>query len=578
MNPELQAIDEELARREQETSQSSTDQGGVTLTSLAKAVYEPTLAASQGLIQGVENFSERGGISLRNITDSIGLTSIEKTEALRQQNAQANQVTDAAAEKLGSPTIGSVSKFAGEIAPAVALGSAFGLPSIAGQALTGGVLGGLQDSNNGLTGQLQSAALGAIASGVLGKASKYIGSKFGLDIDPSKAEMYRAAGATPRASQVAADPKVATTYAWIEKSLAKLPGPLGIKGTVAKQEESFLKNLPTIVDQLDGKTIKSAPLFAKAIDSPAVNLKTYVPGDVLGQTKLAANKLKTFGEQAPKQVLAKVQELLGPDGKGIPMTISELHTAKKGIDEMMDTLRGGNSAEQSSFWILNDIRKDMSNAIKRIATSQGVGKEYELTNASWISEKYIKGLKNAVSNSYKNLGDAESGDAFQLNKFSTEINKFFKQMKAEGFDLPDEVGKSMQTVKTIVAQLNSKNAVKLGKSTAVDFINPFRSEGAINAAAGATGYFAGIPAAIGLGTISAGLSQLVTTPLGIKLLAKAHGKGFGHDAMRAVLTTSAALGAATAVHKQESDKQSELKAIDAELMLRQQEQQSGAPQ
>jgi hypothetical protein len=581
MNPTLEEIDAELARR-------GLDQNGQPLAS-SSPVAPPeapgaisgaintagnmATAASQGLIRGIEDTATSAHLALRNYTDGLGLTSIADTKKERQLNDQQNALTEQSAKALGAPTTGAVAKVAGNLAPYVVGGAIMSGAGIAtgagalGQAASGAIQAGLTDAGGGILNQLENTALGSVVGGILGKAGKYLGSKFNLQIDPGKAEAYRAGGIVPRASQVASDPTVAAAYANIEKSLATMPGKLGLKGQVGKQGAQFEKWLPQIVGQLDGDAVKSAPLFAKAVDSPAVNAKTFVSNTLAVTAKDAFKNLESYGKEVPDVVRNKLAEL----AQRTPSTMKDLQESRMMVSEIMNGLKSTTGpAAQKAFYELNTVRQAMSGALDKVATANGVKPEWQLANQAWTTEHVINALKPIVSPADGGLGSAfnKVTQEFDPKAFLRQSTDALRQLKEQGFKIPPEVQKAIASAHSIGADLFGPNAAKVSKTPIFDAGNLLKTG---MQAAGAYAAVSHPATAVAAGTISLGLSQLVSTPTGIKLLAGASGKGLGHEATRAVLTTAAALGAAKTkqmLFDQTAVKQPSLEEIDAELARR----------
>jgi len=573
MDPSIEELKAELARRGEsldapaQAAPAAPPKAPGAISGAINTAGNMATAASQGLIQGVENASTGAQLSLRSFTDALGLTSKDATDKERALNQQQNMVTDQSAQALGAPTSSAIGKFAGTVLPGAVVGTALGGAGIAAQAASGAVQGGLMDSGTGVQGQVENAALGGITGGVLGSVGKYLGGKLNMNIDPSKAEAYRVAGITPRASQIASDPAVASTYANIEKSLATMPGVLGIKGKVAQQGAQFEKWLPQIVDQLDGNAIKSAPLFAKAVDSPAVNAKTFVSNTLAVTAKDAFKNLESYGKEIPDVVRNKLAEL----GQRTPTTMKDLQESRMAVSEIMNGLKGVTGpAANKAFSELNNVRQAMSGALQKVANSNGVGPEWELANKAWTTEHVINALKPIVNPDDGILGTAfnKVTQEFDPKAFLRQSTDALKKLKDQGFKIPPEVNKAIMSAHKIGADLFGPNAAKLSKTPIFDAGNLLKTG---MQAAGAYAAVSNPGTAVGAGIISLGLSKLVATPAGIKLLAQASGQGLGHQATRAVLTTATALGMAKGkqiLFDQTAAKNPSVEELQAELARR----------
>lgn len=513
----------------------------------ANAAGSMATTASQGLLQGTRNFQTGGGLLFRDVAEALGIIGPEGSKDIRENLANDQVVTKAAAIQAGNEGIGNAATIAGEFLPNMALGGgaqsimgSLGVGAVKSAAAAGAVSGLLPDTGGDLLGRAENAAVGAGIGAGLAKVGGLLSSRLKVEIDPTKAEKFRTLNMQPRVSQIVVDPKVASSYNTIEMKLASLPGGnLGKVGTQGKQLNAFAENVPKIINELDkgDDFVKSAPLYKQAFEAPKVALTTVQPTAAQNAAKEAFTKLKTVGAEISPLTQQTLQDL----AEGAPKTLKQLQEIKFSINDQIAGLPKKESAKLIRTQLFK-LHRAVADQMDYSAGKLGVQGALRKANEAFAQETYIKGLQNAVAKSYANGGDVGKGFALNVNQMLTNINKTVSSLEKKHFVMSPELKKVVDAVQTIGSNLTQK-VTPPSSGFASEVARQTTWEAAKGAAAAGAVYTNPVTAAAAM-TTAKGLQLMMATQTGIKLLAKMGKGSIATPAARLALTTAYALGSA----------------------------------
>lgn len=512
---------------------------------VANAAGSIATTASQGLLQGTRNFQVGGGLLLRDITDALGMTSKQSSDAIRRVNAQDNATTDAAAQQAGNPMTGAISKYAGEVLPNIAVSGGAGslLSGNVAKGLVGGVVGGALPDAGDLVGRAENAAIGGLLGAGLAKAGEYIAGKTKLVTDAEKEGYFKTLGITPRASQVAADPQVANSYSWIEGKLSKLPlGDMGSPGSVAKQIKSYTNNVPKVINELDNtlEGPSSRVLFQTAVDNPTVAARYSDLSNLKTSAQKLSNDLATHGNQISDFTKNTLQNTID----STPLNMGGLQGLRSQVNDHINDLYKAN-APQAEIKAMSQFRNYLSDHLQELAQKNGVLKEWNAANARWKQENVVQRIQAALSKSYEAGGSAENGDPLLPTMLRKNINTAMKSLQDDNFVPTGQLKDTITGIQRVSAQLFSKGAPKVANANA-----PLSQATAVKgtlATAGAwlSSHVLGGPltaALAGAGyTVAKGMQMMLSSDTGLKLLAAA-GRSSAPSALRQAAVTAFAIG------------------------------------
>lgn len=485
------------APSEAQGSPPATGIGGA-LGSLSTApMTNPVSAIAQNINQGAAQAEVGAVLSLRAVTDSLGITSPDKSNAVRGQLAAGEQAANASADANNVHYVGKAAQFAGQMgawAPAIyaagpsvmGAGASVAGPGLAGRMVGSGlmnaVMGGLTDSNNGVRGQLENAGLAGVTGavlqpsfemvgGILTYATKKIGGASASaavpkpTIDPKMEEAFRQMKMedTVRPSQVESNPVVRSTYKNLEQQLATNPvAGTAMKGSFATQLKEYEQLAPKIVNELDTGLPKSSDLYKQAVDAPELQNKTAIAKDTQEAAQAGLSQLKkhlTFNEDGKLISTGGIQQgtlsTLQMLSKGAPMNMAQLQSARQDIGTIMVGLRGetGYAAAQERSVAIN-MYKALSDDADKVASANGVGDIWKTANLAHKGEQIIDGVKDAFQKAGPRNADLSQGAEPQMTKFITLLNKNIQHLQDEGYS------KGLDTVEALAPALQKIDAMQ----------------------------------------------------------------------------------------------------------------------
>lgn len=503
----------------------------------------PTL--SRGLAQGVDTAATSARIGFRQLGEKLGLVDPEVTQQMRDNLAQRENTMQAAADREGFSGTHKVGEFLGNTASNVVMSglAPVGLLSELG---SGAASGFISDPNASLSDRALNTAIGAGTAGAFRSAAAVRKALFGVPSEQGAKELaLRSLGMTPRASQIAEEGSLAAkALGKVEQGLNTVPG-VGIQSKVAQNAAQYSVGMLKVMDELDGAIPKSSDLYKATVDLPAAASVAFPTSTVQKAAQEGLDKL-SYIKNLPGDVVAQLQTAKDT----ALMTMPALQQAREQLDDVIKYFKpnadGAKKVTDSTLGTLYNLRKSMSTQLDEMAGKFGgdIKSKWAQANQSHIQEKFSKGIRKAIMNGFD--GDPLEGGTFSVNKFMDNLKKTKAKLALSNIKPAPHMEQAVKNF-SIVGNMLKNDTVKVSKNAGLNAL-PTKLNAIVAGALATLGLNVGMVGSAIAGGVALpvikGMSALVSTPSGLKMLAKISPNNLNNAYTRRTLASAAVVGIA----------------------------------
>ena len=450
----------------------------------------------------------------RFITDPLGITDSKDTAERERTLGKQRKDKREAFEAAGLGTEHTVGGVAGTIAElATPGGAATRAARLAKSGIQGLALGTVKTQGTAeekiKAGLQESAAFlaGDVAVSKLGKVLKRVRKSPGVE------KAFKDAGVKPLASQIATGTKASNRLRTVENFMSGIPI-VGTKKNIVNQFRDLSKSADKVSKHLH-REIQGEKIVKQGFESLENQLKN-VPVNTAPLKQTIQRILKKpptgINKEAQKDFLKIVknldESLQGPQSfKSARELLSSLDTKIKQVNKAAIT----GQASKFSAKKANILRKQLDELITQSAKDAGRGNHYAALRSANGRIKEAKTLRDILENSLE-----KNNRQINITTFRSGIKKALKNKQITHMQNP-EVEKMMKGIRFVTGKLKGATEPTRGASLAGQVgVGVLLGGGALYAGLGSAEVL--IPAGL-----TKGISSLIATPTGQKLLMKAGG-------------------------------------------------------
>lgn len=439
-----------------------------TIEQITKNPSNAVTAASQNIAAGTRQFQLQGGLSFRQISDSLGLTNPDETKRIAQLAKNDAAQSAQSASDLGQPNVGVIGQVLGQAVPTLATAGApvfqavkgAGFAPAAASAAGGAAAQALQYEPQGLVEKTKNIGKTAAVSAALTAIPGMIGSSYNRNVkylqdawgspswDAKKMEAFKLAGVQPYAWQITNNSQNQMTYANIGAYLNKQPF-VGIAGDLSRQNEHAIDYMQKIFTNMDGFKASTQQTYHNAYEA----VKAKAPASYFD-----LSKVNQAGEQGFNSLLKEsrgviknpgVMNVLDEIKAAGPMNIEDMMKLQRNLDtaikENTFTGPGMSPLTYSENQILKPIRGQLNEAIKTHANNIGVGAEFAQGNLAYRDNLWLDNMRDIWSRGFSSAPKGGGGSApvdlelwenanskFVLGKFNKALSRGTTMLEAQG--------------------------------------------------------------------------------------------------------------------------------------------------